>query len=232
MHACGRTGKSETFRVNGPETSGGKREKRGGERERGTIRTDPCLADVAILRVMYFEPKEYTQLPQTPRRPPRIKFSIHTSITCSVQSQVQILWLYLKKTTSNKCSNLEMQSPAQSSGEMSKLPKKCNDDSLESGMWSMQWPNNWNKCKKTSKNLFDPLVLFDTGTEKWWNETTTSLLGRYNDTCSPVECWKTNVLTDTRPKNQLLWIVALSFSARPFTGDAIRGIIVSRYRNS
>ena len=31
---------------------------------------------------------------------------------------------------------------------------------------------------------------------------------------------------DTRPKNRLLWILALSFWARLFTGDAIRGIIV------
>ena len=31
------------------------------------------------------------------------------------------------------------------------------------------------------------------------------------------------VLTETRVKNRLLWIFALSFSAKPFTGDATRG---------
>ena len=47
-----------------------------------------------------------------------------------------------------------------------------------------------------------------------------------------VECCKTTVLTDTRPKNRLLCILALSFSTRLFTGNAVRGIIVSPYRNS
>ena len=56
-----------------------------------------------------------------------------------------------------------------------------------------------------------------------------SLLGRYNVTCSPVECWKTTVLTGTRPKNRLLWILALSFSVRPFTGDAVREILNKQF---
>ena len=33
-----------------------------------------------------------------------------------------------------------------------------------------------------------------------------SPLGRYNDTCSPVECWKTTVLAHARLKNRLFWI--------------------------
>ena len=53
----------------------------------------------------------------------------------------------------------------------------------------------------------------------------------YNVTCSQFECWKTTVLADTRLKNQLLWILTLSFSTRPFTDDATRGVIVSPCKN-
>ena len=42
--------------------------------------------------------------------------------------------------------------------------------------------------------------------EKYVSCTYISLLGRYNVTCSSVECWKTTDLTDTCLKNRVLWI--------------------------
>ena len=52
--------------------------------------------------------------------------------------------------------------------------------------------------------------------------------------CSQVLCWQTTPLTDTRPQNPLVWILLLSFSSKPFTGDAANEFITndSWYRGS
>ena len=71
----------------------------------------------------------------------------------------------------------------------------------------------YNVVKLISNSISTCLIaLFNLIQEPRWNETTNmfsctyiSLLGRY-DICSPVECWKTTVLTDTCVKNRLLWI--------------------------
>ena len=47
-----------------------------------------------------------------------------------------------------------------------------------------------------------------------------------------VEITSIGFITYSCPKNRLLWIVALSVSARPFYDDAATGILVSPYRNS
>ena len=73
------------------------------------------------------------------------------------------------------------------------VPMKNNTTFLLLCYWYCLIPRSiWHKGREVMKR-----------SDKYFSCAYFSLFGRYNVTCSPVECWKTTVLTDTRLKNWL-----------------------------
>ena len=73
--------------------------------------------------------------------------------------------------------------------------------------------------------LFDPLVKFETRTEKWRNETTNMFSCTRTIQRQLFTGWMLKNDCSYRHSSQesTVWIIALSFSASPFTCDAARG---------